>query len=91
MILTITTTTCLLKEKAELIHESVCMQYLPQALDIICYNYSVTFLLFCDADVTVYCDKSGSSELMGSQDSSSTLASQPDSDHEDGEFTPRNR
>ncbi|GFG38288.1 hypothetical protein Cfor_08928, partial [Coptotermes formosanus] len=45
---------------------------------------------FC-YDVTVYRDKSGSAELMGSQDSSSTLASQPDSDHEDGESTPRQR
>lgn len=69
----------------------VCMQYLPQALDIFWHNYSVTFRLLCDADVTVYHDKSGSSELMGSQDSSSTLASQPDSDHEDGESTPQNR
>ncbi|KAJ9585423.1 hypothetical protein L9F63_002770, partial [Diploptera punctata] len=42
-------------------------------------------------DVTVYRDKSGSSELMGSQDSSSTLASQPESDHEDGEATPRHK
>ena len=42
-------------------------------------------------DVTIYHDKSGSSELMGSQDSSSTLASQPESDHEDGEATPRQK
>ncbi|PSN51869.1 hypothetical protein C0J52_04727 [Blattella germanica] len=41
--------------------------------------------------VTVYRDKSGSSELMGSQDSSSTLASQPESDHEDSEATPRHK
>ncbi|XP_069677385.1 rho GTPase-activating protein 7 isoform X3 [Periplaneta americana] len=42
-------------------------------------------------DVTVYRDKSGSSELMGSQDSSSTLASQAESDHDDGEATPRHK
>lgn len=58
---------------------------------VILHTYSVAFWLLCDADVTVYRDKSGLSELMGSQDSSSTLASQPDSDHEDGESTPRHR
>lgn len=43
------------------------------------------------AEVAVYRDRSGSSELTGSQESSSTLASQADSDHEDGEATPRHK
>ncbi|XP_067000581.1 rho GTPase-activating protein 7 [Anabrus simplex] len=42
-------------------------------------------------DATVSRDKSGSSELMGSQESSSTLASQADSDHDDPEVTPRHK
>jgi len=48
-------------------------------------------LLLFDADMTVYCDKSGSSELLRSQDSSSTLASQPESDHDDGVSSPRHK
>ncbi|PNF44152.1 hypothetical protein B7P43_G00648 [Cryptotermes secundus] len=42
-------------------------------------------------DVTVYRDRSGSTELMGSQDSSSTLASQPESEHDEGGSTPRHK
>ncbi|GLG97554.1 Rho GTPase-activating protein 68F [Gryllus bimaculatus] len=42
-------------------------------------------------DTSSFRDKSGSSELTASQDSSSTLASQADSDHDEVDITPRHK
>ncbi|KAJ8891728.1 hypothetical protein PR048_004263 [Dryococelus australis] len=42
-------------------------------------------------DVTVYREKSASPDHTSSQDSSSTLASQPDSDHDEVDVTPRHK